>query len=384
MAQSASVRHNGTIVDDKIPLLKTAIAQSASVRHNGTIIDDKILLLARQIFPHFMVHSAAVKAMSSDEEEDRGEELRDLIKQAQERDPLSCQWLEAAQNIASKGKDTHWSILNGLLCYEGRTYIPNEATIRSILLEMFHDEPWDGGHFGADKTTEKLRSAYHWENMAADVKKYVQTCDVCQRVKAKLHRPYGELTSLPQPRAPYTEISMDFITGLPPSEWMGKWYNAILVIMDRYSKHATYIRTTKNITSSELVDVFIHEVVRRHGWPEGIVSDRGSVFTSEFWEAVCRGMKVKRRLSTAFHPQTDGQTERQNRTLRQYLVCYCHDEQSNWASMLDSAEFAYNSSKYSLIKRSPFKRLMGYRPRIAWAVIDNSMRGEIDAEKCLQ
>ena len=129
---------------------------------------------------------------------------------------------------------------------------------------MFYDELWDGGHFGADKMTEKLHLVYYWENMAVDVKRYVQTCNVCQRVKVKLHHPYGELTSLPQPRAPYTEISMDFITGLPPSEWMSKWYNVILIIVDYYSKYVIYIWTIKNITSSELVDIFIHEVVQQH------------------------------------------------------------------------------------------------------------------------
>ena len=103
---------------------------------------------------------------------------------------------------------------------------------------------------------------------------------------------------------------MDFITGLPPSEWMGKWYNAILIIVDCYSKHATYIWITKNITSSELVDVFIYKVVQQYGWPEGIISNRGSVFISEFWEAVCCGIKIKYYLSTAFYLQTNSQTER--------------------------------------------------------------------------
>lgn len=120
---------------------------------------------------------------------------------------------------------------------------------------------------------------------------------------------------------------MDFITGLPLSKRDACVYDAILVVVDRYTKMARYIPTQKTATAAQLADLFIDQIVRFFGLPQGIVSDRGSVFTSQFWADLCFVAKVKRRLSTAFHPQTDGQTERQNQTLEQYLRLYVGTEQ---------------------------------------------------------
>ena len=127
---------------------------------------------------------------------------------------------------------------------------------------------------------------------------------------------------------------------------------------------AWYIPTLKTVTASELADLFVDQVVRFFGLPTGIVSDRGSVFTSQFWSDFCFSAKVKRRLSTAFHPQTDGQTERQNQTLEQYLRAYTDNKQDNWASLLLLAEFAYNNSTQPTINMSPFFACYGFHPRL--------------------
>ena len=118
---------------------------------------------------------------------------------------------------------------------------------------------------------------------------------------------------------------MDFITRFPPSKRFGRVYDSCLVIVDRYTKIALYIPVTKKINAVDLAEILFESIVLQFGASEGIVSDRGSVFTSEYWSEICFHLKTKRRLSTAFHPQTDGQTERQTKTLEQYLRVYCTD-----------------------------------------------------------
>lgn len=157
---------------------------------------------------------------------------------------------------------------------------------------------------------------------------------------------------------------MDFVTGLPPSKRFGVVYDAIWVVVDRYTKMARYIPTTKTLTATGLADLFVDQIVRFFGLPAGIVTDCGSVFTSQFWSEFCYAAKVKRRLSTAFHPQTDGQTERQNQTLEQYLRAYIGDQQDQWTTLLPLAEFAYNNSEQPTLKMSPFYACYGFHPRI--------------------
>ena len=159
--------------------------------------------------------------------------------------------------------------------------------------------------------------------MAKNIKKYIASCDIYQKIKTKRHRPYGELASLPISSQPWQEIIMDFITGLPPSRLRDSVYDSVLVVVDRFTKMARYLPCLKTITAESLAELLLSTVLKDFGLPAGIVSDRGTVFTSGFWSTVCWTLKIKRRLSTAFHPQTDGQTERQNQTLEQYLRAYC-------------------------------------------------------------
>ena len=170
---------------------------------------------------------------------------------------------------------------------------------------------------------------------------------------------------------------MDFITGLPPSKRTDVVYDSICVVVDRFSKMLRYLPTIKTIDAPALADLFFYEVVCRYGMPKGIVSDRGSVFTSAFWSSLCYHAKVKRRLSTAFHPQTDGQTERQNQTLEHYLRVFADEQQSNWAKLLPLAEFAYMNSYHSTLGATPFMIGMGYNPEIHYEPGDGSLEGEV-------
>jgi hypothetical protein len=157
---------------------------------------------------------------------------------------------------------------------------------------------------------------------------------------------------------------MDFVTGLPPSGRRGQAYDAILVVVDRYTKMALYLPCRKSIDSAGLADLFIDKVIAKHGVPLSLVSDRGTVFTAHFWSSICHHAKIKRRLSTAFHPQTDGQTERQNQTLEQYLRSYVNYRQDDWAHWLPVAEFAYNNSVHSATGFSPYYALTGRHARL--------------------
>ena len=160
---------------------------------------------------------------------------------------------------------------------------------------------------------------------------------------------------------------MDFITGLLVStNWKGETYNSILVIVDRLTKMVHYEPVKLHIDTPSLVEVIINVVVGHHGLPNSIVSDRGSVFTSKFWSSLCYFLGIKQRLSTAFHPQTDGQTKRQNSKMKVYLWAFVNYEQNDWARLLPMAKFASNNAKNASTGHTPFELNCGFHPRVAY------------------
>ena len=254
----------------------------------------------------------------------------------------------------SKPGSKGWSVdASGLLQYRGRLYVPGKEGIRIKLMQLHHDDP-TAGHFGRARTEELLRREYHWVNLQADVQRYVKSCAICQTAQTPRHRPFGKLESLPIPSRPFVELSMDFITGLPQSIWKGRIVDAILVIVDRFSKWCLFFPVSTTMDASELAELFHHDIELRFGPPNGIVSDRGSVFTSRFWSKLCYMSQTKLRYSTAFHPQTDGQTERMNQTLEHYLRCFIDEQQKMWPTLLRTAEFACNNGVNTTIGISPF------------------------------
>lgn len=289
--------------------------------------------------------------------------LIEALQQAQQRDAFVTQEEWKRWRTRGDTAGSNWTIKDSLLRYKGRVYVPNEPGLRQELLRLFHDAP-TAGHQGTTKTKKRLVKSYFWQSLDKDVRQYVSTCAVCQRTKARTHLPYGELALLPIPHEPWREISLDFITQLPPSiNEAGKHCNAILVIVDRFTKYSLYIPTSDRLTSEGLATTLLHHIFRQFGIPDGIVSDRGSLFTSKFWAAFCWHLATTRRLSTAFHPQTDGQTERQNQSVEHYLRTYCGFAQDDWALKLCLAQFVYNTSWHSAINTSPAMALFGFNPR---------------------
>lgn len=233
---------------------------------------------------------------------------------------------------------------------------------RAEALWECHDDPM-AGHFGFKKTLHKMKRRYKWVGMDKDVSRYCKECLLCQRAKAPKHAPYGLLNPLQPPDGPWQDVTMDFITDLPPCKYLRQVYDSILVIVCRLTKMAHYVPVWSKITATEYAEVWLREVIRLHGVPRTIISDRGPLMNSKYWNTFCHYLGTKRVLTSAYHPQTDGQTERQNQTLEQYLRCYCNLEQDDWACWLPMAEFAYNDSTHAVTGYTPFEAYYGVDPR---------------------
>ena len=221
-----------------------------------------------------------------------------------------------------------------------------------------HDFP-SAGHFGFNKTMELISRDFWWPQMWKSVKEFVTTCDICSRSKIPRHRPYGLLRLFEIPKKPWTSISMNFIVDLPPS----KGFDSIFIVVDRLTKMAHFVSCNKIMTSEETARLFIDNVYKYHRLPDDIIFDRGIQFTSKFWQSLFKILQVEIKLSLAYHPQTDGQTERVNQVLEQYLRCSINYHQDNWIDLLPLAEFAYNNTIQDSTKQTPFFANYGYHPR---------------------
>ena len=187
--------------------------------------------------------------------------------------------------------------------------------------------------------------------MNKDIIKYVQSCPNCQKDKAKRHQRYGLLSPLELPHAPWQSIAMDFITDLP----MSNGCNELRVVIDRFTKMAHFIPLASEAkTAEDLARIFAREIWRLYGLPRDIISDRDSRFTSATWQVFLATLGIKPRMSTSFHPQTDGQTERINQTIEAYLRPFINQEQDDWVDLLPMAEHAYNNSTTTATETTPF------------------------------
>ena len=185
-----------------------------------------------------------------------------------------------------------------------------------------HDTPL-AGHQGAERTTKRY---YYWPGMDEDVRAFVQTCPVCQRAKGSNQKPLGLLQPLPIPERKWQSISMDFVVQLPKTS---EGYDAIMTVLCRFSKRVHFIPMNTDATAKEVAKLYFREIWKDHGLSESIVSDRDPKFTSKFWQALFKLLGSKLDMSTAFHPESDGQTERYNRILGDMLRAYCSERQSH-------------------------------------------------------
>ena len=239
-----------------------------------------------------------------------------------------------------------------------KIWVPNYALLRGILLEEAHASTYSG-HLGRDKTLKHLSAHYWWPTMQKDVAEYCSKCDTCQRMKSRNSKKPGELQSLPAPEAPWLDITMDFVFGFPRNRQSN---DGVLVVCDRFSKMAHFIPTNENVTAGSCAALMLDHVIKLHGLPRSIVCDRDPRFVSKFWKTLFQTLGTKVAPSTAYHPQTDGQTERTNRSLEQMLRCTLEDD-SEWQEKLSVVEFAYNTSEASSTGTTPYETVYGRVPR---------------------
>ena len=198
--------------------------------------------------------------------------------------------------------------------------------------------------------------------MTKEIRRYVDGCNACQRYKNRSEALAGKLMPNAIPEKPWSHISADFITKLP----LAQGYNAILVVCNRFSKMAHFIATTEKTSAERLAKLFRDHVWKLHGLPESIISDRGVQFVAGMMKEMNNLLVIQTKLSTAYHPQTDGQTERVNQELEQYLRVFIDHRQEQWPDWLGMAEFAYNNKIHATTKTSLFKVNYGQNPRMGF------------------
>lgn len=246
----------------------------------------------------------------------------------------------------------------GILRVGSRIYVGDKGQSRKNIMWELHDGTI-GGHSGQEATLKRICQFFYWPTMKEEVSNYVKTCDICQRIKTSNQLPGGLLQPLPVPSQIWTDISMDFIEGLPKSGDK----DCIMVVIDRFTKVGHFTALSHPYTATTVAQLFLDTVFKLHGMPQTIVSDRDKLFTSQFWKELFKAVGTKLHMSTSYHPQSDGQTERLNRCLEHYLRAMVSQRPNRWAKWLALAEWWYNCTYNSAIKMSPYEALYGVKPR---------------------
>ncbi|CAM8925392.1 unnamed protein product [Rhodiola kirilowii] len=245
------------------------------------------------------------------------------------------------------------------LRHKGKLVIGNDQALKLQILRWLHDSAI-GGHSGRDATLHRIKSLFYWPKMSTEVQNYVRNCDICQKNKYDTSAKPGLLQPLPVPEGIWQSISMDFIEGLPQS--FGK--HCILVIVDRLSKNAHFLAISHPYTAIEVAQIYMDNVFKLHGMPQSVISDRDPTFMSQVWKELFKVHGVDVKFSTAYHPQTDGQTEITNKTLETYLRCMTSEVPHTWSKWLPLAEWWYNTTFHTAAQSTPYEIIYGQPPPI--------------------
>ena len=232
-----------------------------------------------------------------------------------------------------------------MVLYEARTAaVVRSVSLRAEVLRKEHDHVLSG-HGGVNNTIEKLSRSFWWPGMRSAAEEYALSCPSCQQLKPRNSFKPGLLQSLPVPERIWTDLTMDFIVGLPEV----RGFDSIYVVVDRLSKYAHFIPCSSSITADGVAKLFLNHIWKLHGFPRSIITDRDPKFVSAFWRAFMTRLNIEHNMTTANHPEADGQTERTNRTLVQYLRLYAQQNPSAWLDFLPCAEWVYNNTVHSSI-----------------------------------
>ena len=341
---------------------------------------DRVVLPTEKVDPTILEEllrdsreQADMEIITALDSETQEKTLDELIRKAYQENELAQQivfamrekaarrWPKAIRKLLRCDK-SECSIVDGLVYFRNRLFVPDSPELR---LEVVHRTHSTGpaGHPGRVKTLDLLNRTYWWPGMSQFTAKFVKDCALCFRTKTPRSAPPGFLKPLELPARPWTDISVDYLVDLPECARHGRIYKHILVVVDRLTKMRHCIPVT-GLTTEELVDAFITNVYKLHGTPDSIVSDRGTQFVSDFWRRLSERLKTTLRPSSAWHPETDGQTEIVNATINRYLRGFVSFTQNDWVDWLPLAEFATNNQVNESTGISPFFANYGYNPRM--------------------
>jgi len=305
----------------------------------------------------------------------------ELIKILQQEDEFAVR-LKADETTSIWKNDVEAWTLNSqeMIEYNKLLYVSEDLSVREEFLKRYHDDSLVR-YFDADKISELLNCKYYWKSMIKNVKEYIDTCDIYQRVKMKHHLSYDELELLSRLTDSWKEITMNFITDLSFSKWKEVVYDLILMIVDHYTKMTRYLSMKKTLTVIELAKLFFKKIVLRYEISSDIVIDRNDLFINAFWSEICYHVKMKQWLSIAFYLQTDDQTEQQNQTLKHYLRVYCFKKQDDWATFLLIVKFIYHQTKHASLSCNLFKVMYDYKSIFDIHIKNDTMKEEVSAAK---
>lgn len=287
--------------------------------------------------------------------------LLNKIKEAQTSD----QALQSIKSNLGREKTTDFSLHDdGILQFRNRICIPNNVELKQELLNEAHRGKFTI-HPGSTKMYKDLKTHYWWSGMKREIAEYISKCLTCQQVKAEHRKPAGLLQPLPIAEWKWEHVTMDFVAGLPRTR---SGHDSIWVIIDRLTKTSHFLPVRSNYKLEKLAQMYIREIVKLHGIPVSIVSDRDPRFTSRFWRTLQSALGTNLSFSTAFHPQSDGQSERTIQTLEDMLRACAIDWKGNWDEHLSLIEFSYNNSYQTSIDMAPFEALYGRKCRspVCW------------------
>ncbi|GJQ96401.1 putative reverse transcriptase domain-containing protein [Tanacetum coccineum] len=256
---------------------------------------------------------------------------------------------------------------DGTLCFNGRSWLPCYGDLRTVIMHESHKSK-RSIHLGSNKMYQDMKKLYWWPNMKADIAIYVSKCLTCAKFKAEHQSPSGLLVLPDIPQWKWDNITMDFFTKLPK---LSQGYDTIWVIVDRLTKSTIFVPMRETDPLEKLARMYLKEVVTRHGIPVLIICDRDPRFASNFWRSLQKALGTNLDMSTAYHPQTDGQSERTIQTLEDMLRACAIDFGKGWFNHFPLVEFSYNNSYYASIKVVPFEALYGQKCHlpVCWAEV---------------
>ena len=291
------------------------------------------------------------------------------LKQSLSSSPEFQKQREAIQVAPADHPD--FSILGDFVLFKGAIWIDAQNPFIPALLHEYHAAPL-AGHFGVKKTFHHLRSNFQWTNMLRDVKTFVRNYNTCQQVKPIMRKSAGLLQPILIPSGIWEDLSMDFVTHLPSSQR----FTAILVVVDKFSKGVHLGALPSHYTAFKVANLFLNIVCKLHGFPRSIISDRDPILVSSFWRELFRLSGTTLRMSTTYHPQTDGQTEVMNRMIEQYLHSFVHRNPAEWYKFLALVEWSYNTSQHSGTGFTPYEVVYGKPPPSVLDYLKGSSRND--------